>query len=327
MNGNMRTSTRRGAALVLLAALAGFALAGCTGNVSDSWQREFGLDIPDPATGPNPFWFIFSESCTQDFSYNEELGVEVGTIREGLGHWTTTAYLPTGTPGQRHLYVMHLNMRGTALQPTYRGSTKYDRLITPIPAGSFRVLTVVLTYPATTDANTLTYLANAQAAINLQHADFAAARGYAAPLVAFDFVNETVRGRRLSITRTTPEADVVDALRRQRVDTDGYDFLIVVNPDPAVSEGGISYPGSAAPYYIYMGNFSAWTTTLTQANLTAIANAAYHHEIGHYWGWHHDWSCMNAGPFITNPALFGWTDTDGDGIAEIVDPTPYGMAP
>ena len=24
--------------------------------------------------------------------------------------------------------------------------------------------------------------------------------------------------------------------------------------------------------------------------------------------------------------MFGWTDTDGDGIAEIVDPTPYGTS-
>jgi hypothetical protein len=25
--------------------------------------------------------------------------------------------------------------------------------------------------------------------------------------------------------------------------------------------------------------------------------------------------------------MFGWTDSDGDGVVEILDPTPYGMAP
>ena len=120
---------------------------------------------------------------------------------------------------------------------------------------------------------------------------------------------------------------MVEALRRQRIDVAGYDFLVVVNPDPSSPEGGASYPGSAPPWYIYLGNFSTWTTPLTQANLTSIANAAYHHEIGHYWGWRHDWTCMYEGPFISEPALFGWTDTGGDGTPEIIDPTPYGTGP
>jgi hypothetical protein len=322
-----RTPVRYRIVILIIVSLAGLVLAGCTGNVIESYQREFDLDIPNPATGPWPLWFIFSERCTQDFTYNEDLGVEVGTVREGLGHWTTTAYMPTGVSGQRHLYVMHLNLCGTVLQATYLGNTKDDKLVTPIPAGTFSVLTVVLTYPETTDANTIAYLTNAQNTINLEHAAFASDRGYSSPLVQFSFTNETVRGSTLSITRTTPEATVVDTLRRRRIDVDGYDFLVVVNPDPDVTEGGGSYPGSAAPYYIYMGNFNAWTAPLTQADLTAIARASYHHEIGHYWGWQHDWSCMNDGPFITNPELFGWTDTDGDGVPEIIDSTPYGTSP
>jgi hypothetical protein len=28
---------------------------------------------------------------------------------------------------------------------------------------------------------------------------------------------------------------------------------------------------------------------------------------------------------MTDPVLYGWTDTDGDGIPEIIDPTPYGQ--
>jgi hypothetical protein len=313
--------------LLVIVSLFGLLLVGCTGNVIESYEEEFGLDIPEPATGPWPLWFIFSENCTQDFGYNEELGVEVGTIREGLGHWTTTAYLPTGVVGQRHLYVMHLNLCGTELQETYQGHTKYEKLMTPIPAGTFSVLTVVLTYPETTDANTMAYLTNAQNEINQQHADFASDSGYASPLVQFNFSNETVSGSALSISINTSEEAIVRDLRREHIHVDDYDFLVVVNPDPTIVEGGRAYPGSTAPYYIYMGNFNAWITPLTQADLTLIARSIYHHEIGHYWGWQHGWSCMNEGPFITNPELFGWTDTDEDGVAEIIDSTPYGTSP
>lgn len=324
MTNIIRTPARYRIVFLIIVSLVGLALAGCTGNVIESYQREFDLDIPNPATGPWPLGFIFSRRCTQDFGYNEDLGVEAGTVIEGLGHWTTTAYLPTGVVGQRHLYVMHLNLCGTELKATIDDNTRYDRLVMPIPAGSFSVLTVVLTYPEATDSNTITYLRTAQNAINQEHEAYASDRGYTSPLVEFRFTNETVDGSRLSFTEDTPRATVVRNLRRERIDVDDYDFLVVVNPDPEGTEGGKAYTDTLAPYYIYV---NTRTTLLTQADLTATAVTAYHHELGHHWGWEHDWSCMNDGPFTTNPVLFGWTDTDGDGVPEIIDPTPYGTAP
>jgi hypothetical protein len=61
------------------------------------------------------------------------------------------------------------------------------------------------------------------------------------------------------------------------------------------------------------------------------------HEVFHHFGYPgtHDWPCTD-GPQVDAtdccgsseiPALFlGWIDTDGDGIPELLDPTPYGMA-
>lgn len=313
-------------AFILVGLLSMF-LSGCEGNVTESYDREFGIGIPEPATGVNPFWMIFSEECTTDFMYNEDLGVEVGTLREGVSHWTTTAYLPADDPEQRNLYVMYLNTRGTELKATYEGRTKTHRLIKAIPAGNISVLTVVVTHSDTTDDNTLPYLQAAQSVINQQHSDYATTRGWA-PIVEFSFTNQTVNSAGFHITRDTPFADVMDLLERKRISVDGYDFLVLINADPSMSEGGLGRINAARPFYIYIGNFGNWTSALTQQDLTSIAGAAYHHEVGHYWGWDHDWSpCSNESDFITNPALFGWTDTDGDNIPEIIDPTPYGRTP
>ncbi len=61
------------------------------------------------------------------------------------------------------------------------------------------------------------------------------------------------------------------------------------------------------------------------------------HEVYHLFGYpaSHSWACTN-GPQkdgsdncgISSPPalLLGWIDTDGDGVPEILDPTPYGIA-
>lgn len=61
------------------------------------------------------------------------------------------------------------------------------------------------------------------------------------------------------------------------------------------------------------------------------------HEVFHHFGYPgtHDWPCTDGAKVDESdccgsgqvPAPFlGWTDTDGDGAPELVDPTPYGMA-
>ena len=59
------------------------------------------------------------------------------------------------------------------------------------------------------------------------------------------------------------------------------------------------------------------------------------HELAHALGWQHVWPLGLGSGGATrdwnseNPTwptlLFGWTDTDGDGVPEILDPTPYGL--
>jgi len=292
-------------ALILAALLAFPQAAGATvcDNVANTFQSEFGELVPKPACPP-------ANSSTTP----------------GTNHLTTTAYLPTGNPGERRLLVMYLTSDGKNLQETYEQRTKYQTIQKPIPAGTFKVLTVLVTYPQTIDTNSITLLQNEQVKINNQHADFASSHGYSEPIVQFNFTNVQIPGSNIPEPHTL--TGVHDALGNwqatKNLNTSDFDFVVVLNINPSMSEGGKSYPGSPAPYFLYMGNFNTWKTILNATDFSYIARAAYHHEIGHYWGWQHDWISDSPDPFITAPILFGWLDTDGDGIPEILDPCPYG---
>ncbi len=67
-----------------------------------------------------------------------------------------------------------------------------------------------------------------------------------------------------------------------------------------------------------------------------ILGVLFDHELAHGMGWQHWWPVGDAGvsealysnwrhTYAFPYYLFGWVDADGDGIPEILDPTPYGM--
>ena len=268
--------------------------------VVEAFQREFGAHVPRPA--------IYTDS------------IDCGQFP----HYMTVAYLPGGG-ASRQMLAMYLASDGRTLVAGSEGRMKVSRMVWVPPAGRFSVLTVLVTYDATIGPDTMTHLEAAQRNINAAHAGFAAARGYAEPIVRFDFTNITVAEGTLLSPRSAPA--VRTALESRGENPAAFDFLAVININPTMSEGGFAQPGPARPHFTYMGNFSAWQSRISEAKVESIARASYHHEIGHHWGWDHDWTptCSptpSFGGFITSPLLFGWEDLDGDGIPEILDATP-----
>lgn len=273
--------------------------------VRQQYAIQFGISVPQPA--------IFTERSptpcpTQDFL-------------------TTVAYLPTGYPNVRQIFVMHLTRDGLVPVTDGEGLSVSSFLVHVIPAGTIRVLTVILTYPQTlTDAD-LPAFRRQQDSVNHQHAAFAHSRGFSEPIVQFEFTNVTLAGAGVANPRTLP--GIRAALALAGTSTSGYDVVAAINIDPDTSEGGFSVAGQ--PAFVYMGNYSHWSSRPSEAGFYGIARATYHHEVGHHWGWAHQWTPWCGGtppfdPFITAPVLFGWEDTDGDGVPEILDPTPYGGA-
>jgi hypothetical protein len=312
--------------------------AAVAGNWDWAWE-DVGTQYLELATlsvgdvPPGPSFAVLSQRVRDRYAVLYDVSVPMPVFVNSAQlsdcpeerHLLTTAWLPTEVPNVRRLITMYLSADGRS---AFR---KSEQLLQAVPAGRFTVLTVLLTYPETTGEDALALLQAVQGEINDQHAQFALDRGYASPIVQFEFTNTTVPGGELFFTPRTLAAMRAE-LGDRGVDVDRYDFVVVLNPDPGKIEGGLAQLSWSPPYFVYMGNFGPWTTPLESRNFASMAWAAYHHEIGHHWGWQHDWTptCGNSArdayfaPFITDPALFGWEDTDGDGIPEILDSNPYG---
>lgn len=193
-----------------------------------------------------------------------------------------------------------------------------------VPAGMFRVLSLLVAHRATFATHDLEFWDTAQAQINQDHRDFAQKHNLREPIVNFQNTNLTVDAmdptfdpRKASSVRQVAETKGIDPA--------GFNYIVSVNLDPTKTEGGFA----GADGFIYMGNFGPWLRRLTPAEWASVARAVYHHEVAHHWGWTHDWaaSCNSdetIRPFVVPPVLLGWEDVDGDGVPEILDSTPYG---
>jgi hypothetical protein len=290
------------AAAAVLATVAAVALASAqvtpavVASVRAAYQREFGLALEHPAVDAAPA----NVDC------------------RGERHVTTTAYL--GTPGgNTTLYSLLLSPDGGVV--LRRAQEQVVR-----PAGVFKVLCVLIRYPATYPTDALKQWEDAQQRINEDHAAFAASRGYAHPVVRFVNTNVSIDGGAEGLAPRNP-ASIRQQAEGKGIATEPFDFIVAVDINPAESVGGFSLQRERA---VYVGNFSRWTRPLESRDWLRIANTAYHHEVAHHWGWQHDWSpsCGGKrlyGAFNAAPVLFGWEDVDGDGIAEVLDQTPYGI--
>ena len=210
--------------------------------VKEAYEREFGLQIPRPAI------------------YNDPRSVDCN----GQGHLTTTAYL-----GQRRL-VMYLSRDGASV------TFKEDERVTFPPAGTFRVLAVVVDYPATTRGRLALWEA-AQAGINRHHAEFASRQGHGSPIVVFENTNVVIGASQIRDPQS--DSDVISAVERQGISAQRFDIILSINIRPDALEGGF-----ASGAFVYVGNYNGWQAPLTGPDMDDIAATAYHHEAGHIWG-------------------------------------------
>jgi hypothetical protein len=265
--------------------------------VKDAYAREFGELIERPAIHSDPL---------------------SGGCKGREPHVMTTAYFRRSSTTARLLYLFATPDGRTVIRKSQVASVV-------IPAGRFRVLAVIVRHPATVRDSDLANWEAAQVKINEDHGTFAASRGLSEPIVSFENTNVLVDPG--DIANPSSPVSVRDAAERRGFATASYQFVASINLDPGRPAGG--FAGSDG--FVYMGNYSRWVQPLTAAEWVNVANAVYHHEVAHHWGWpaSHDWAprCGRRAadqPFIVPAILFGWEDVDGDRIPEILDATPYG---
>jgi hypothetical protein len=209
------------------------------------------------------------------------------------------------------------------LQTSEDGAIRYATKETVLtPAGEIRVLVLLFRYEETVGVDAIQLWEKAQATINAEHAAFAKSRHYPAPLISFRSTNLMVEP-----SAVDPQSilGVQSYVASQGYRTSDYDVLMSIDMNPRRIAGGRSF---RSVNFVHVGNYADWQIPLQQRDWQSAARTAYHHEIAHLWGWSHDWAATCGTPafkpFATPVTLFGWEDVDGDGVAEIIDSTPYG---
>lgn len=256
-----------------------------------AFQQAFDVTVPEPA---------FAPSLYQDWS---------------VTRWTSTVYLDSTL---RRLNVFADGRYYAATRRVLR------------PEGAIRTIGIAIDHGNTNIAQIHeTLWVEAQTQVNDAYRAMAEQTGLPSPVVSFQFTNILVDADEIA----DPDnfAAVSAFLESRGFSGDDYDVAIVFdldaqNPgeDPADSECRFVYAS-----WILEGEDSA---VIDQEKALALINTAYGQGVAQLWGWEPEWSPHNYSfPRVPwsqdwiDPALLGWEDTDGDGVLEILDATPYGL--
>ena len=92
--------------------------------------------------------------------------------------------------------------------------------------------------------------------------------------------------------------------------------------------GGVALQGCGVPHY---GEINIWSELSAATDVEGVLIMDFNHELSHLFGMMDSWPFISAtlpdGLAIDDWIpydLFGWSDADGDGVPEIIEPTPYG---
>jgi len=290
--------------------------AGARQRISELVLQDYGVSIPSPTV------FRFDSPY---YPY--------------LSRWIGSAWYQ----GQRHYVDLYDDGRALWSSGPYTDQEhpqNTDTYMLCKPAGHYKVLVLFVDYAS--------LLVNPQAALaavprvadwmNEMYADFALSQGLSTSPLSIEaeaaFVGPPpVAGEALT-------AEQVHSLTGK--DPEAYDFLMEIDFDPQITfaeryfpgllipGGGVALQGCGTPPF---GAINIWSSLPDDTQIEGALVMDFNHELSHLFGLVDNWpiqlgffpgpSGQDIDNWIPYPML-GWTDVDGDGIIEILDPTPYG---
>ncbi len=285
-------------------------------RISELIQQEFGVSVPKPS--------VYRFDAPQ---------------RPDISRWIGSAYYD-GTHYYIDLYddTHYAWSNSDYSDPAHRKGG--DKWVICRPSGTFRVLTVFVDYGNTgTDrAAALAQVPMVVDWLNGLYTNFSISQGQTEPLMRVE-----ADAAYVSPPPAPGEFLTVDQIRSLTgKDPSAYDFLMQIDLDANAAlashyfsdilepGGGVALQGCGTGNKY--GIINIWSSVPAASDLKGGLVMDFDHELSHLFGMLDNW------PFIqgaTGPdgapvddwipyVMFGWTDADGDGIPEIIDPTPYG---
>ncbi len=193
-----------------------------------------------------------------------------------------------------------------------------------VPRGEIKVLNIIVDYPALEiDDEFNSKWNSAINSINQDHLEYSKEINLDEPIIQFTPINLYIDPS--EIPDPIPFNGLKSIADSYGISRSSYEIIALIDLDQQNPSGGYAVREND---WVKIGWFYSIDEgfEVDSAKLRGIAYAVFHHEIGHLFGWDHEWSDAEDGQIlITAPSLFGWTDSDKDGIVEINDMNPYGI--
>jgi hypothetical protein len=283
-------------------------------KVEELIRADYGVDIPAASLQRFDFPTNPTRSRWIGAAYYKGMRHYVQVFDDGHAEWSNGPY---ADPAHR------------SLSDTYY----YCR-----PSGTYRVLVVFVDYGNLGDvkAEALADVPVVVEWLNGLYENFAAGQGFTSALMHVEADAAYVASPPAPGELLTAE----QVRTRAGKDPTAYDFVMQIDLDVNGSYGqryfadilepggGIALQGCGASKF---GPINIWSSVPDAGSIQGALVMDFNHELSHLFGMMDDWPFQQGIPGPRGSSIddwipytmFGWTDTDGDGIAEIIDPTPY----
>lgn len=284
-------------------------------RVTNLIANEYKVTIPKPSLQR----FDFPENPTRSrwigAAYYQGTRYYVSIFDDGHVEWATGPYS----------------------DPAHRRSDVY----TCRPAGAFKVLVVFVDYgnTGTVKADALAQVPVVATWLNGLYKAFATSQGFSSALMSVQADAAWVASPP-AVNQLLTAAQIKTLTGK---DTTAYDFTMQIDLDvkggwgvhenPGFMEPGGGFALNGCGVDLKVPTINVWSSVSDPHNLQGGLVMDLNHELSHLFGMLDDYPWkQGVGPDGNGIqdwipyVMFGWTDTDGDGVPEIIDPTPYGTS-